>query len=126
MTSGGRYPVLRSLAILYLLGAAVAALVTVVGVLWILARAPYAMTDRLVLGCVTLIGGFFVVIGMLAMAEVFKLFIDIEHNTRMSAPANTMAMTMEVPAGQTGTTGHVNRIAALDEETAEVALIRGH
>ena len=63
------------------------------------------------------------------IAEVLKLFIDMEHNTRMAIPGRigvpASVTTME-PARNDGGGGHVNRIEALDEETAEAALIRGH
>jgi hypothetical protein len=46
------------------------------------------------------------------------------------APARTMVAVgpgvTEVATVSTGGDGHINRIDALDEETAEAALIRGH
>ena len=76
---------------------------------------------------------FFLVISMLAIAEVFKLFIDVEHNTRMTAmlmrPAMPPTPTTSVEPGMTGVPGerqYTNRLDALDDETAEAALLRGH
>ena len=132
--SGGRYPVLRSLAILYMIAAAVAAVAGVVAAVWALTRAPYGMADRAVLAAGSLAAAFFVVISMLAIAEVLKLFIDVEHNTRLTAIA---AMQRVAPApsdpaaaaaamsGDGGVRG-TNRLDALDDETAEAALLRGH
>ena len=123
MLSGGRYPVLRSLGILYLISAGVAVLAGLVAAGWILVSAPYSPGDRIILAIGALTGAFFLCIGMLAIAEVLKLFIDMEHNTRIAALrglANTTVpeLSAEVPAG--------GRIGELDEETAEAALLRGH
>ena len=129
--SGGRYPVLRSLAILYLIGSAVAVLGGLIAAGWALVRAPYAPGDRVILAVGALAAAFFVVISMLAIAEVLKLFIDVEHNTRMAAlgmrPMTPPATSVE--PGMVGTPGersHTNRLDALDDETAEAALLRGH
>src|SRR4051812_26061718 len=81
--SGGRYPVLRSLAILYVFGAAVSVLATLAGILYIFAKGPGTFVDHAIMSIVALIGGFFIVVSMLAIAEVLKLFIDVEHNTRV-------------------------------------------
>jgi hypothetical protein len=128
--SGGRYPVLRALAIIYVIGAALAAIAAIIGVIWALAAGPGAGTDRLILAAAVLGGGFVTVISMLAIAEVLKLFIDLEHNTRMAAPGIVgmpAAVTPEVVRSDGGgATGHPNRIEALDDETAEAALMRGH
>src|SRR5687767_16023305 len=85
--SGGRYPVLRALAIIYMIGAAVAAVGGIIAAVWALAWAPLSATDRLVMAGGALAAAFFVVISMLAIAEVLKLFIDIEHNSRLTAVA---------------------------------------
>ena len=123
--SGGRYPVLRSLAIIYVIGAALAAVATVIGVVWALAAGDGAGTDRLIMAAAALGGGFLLVITMLAVAEVLKLFIDVEHNTRMAAAAPALAAPATSDTVRSDG-GPANRIHALDEETAEVALIRGH
>ena len=130
--SGGRYPVLRSLAILYLIGSAVAVLGGLIAAGWALVRAPYAPGDRVILAVGALAAAFFVVISMLAIAEVLKLFIDVEHNTRMAALGMRPAMPpppASVEPGMTGQPGErtfTNRLDALDDETAEAALLRGH
>jgi hypothetical protein len=136
--SGGRYPVLRAVAILYLIGAAVTVVAEVVGIIYILARGPGNFTDRVILSIGTVVAAFFLVVALLAIAEVLKLFIDIEHNTRMhaaghlNAPA-TMAVTaaaLDAPVGAApagvAEVGHTNRLNDLAEESAEAALIRGH
>ena len=139
--SGGRYPVLRALAILYLIGAAVMALVAVIGAVWSLASAGSAWlpmgtspnaTDRMIGAVVLLAGGFFAAVSMLAIAEVLKLFIDIEHNSRLTAVA-AMQRVATAPAepavvatGADGGARAANRLDELDEETAEAALLRGH
>jgi hypothetical protein len=148
--SGGRYPVLRSLAIIYLVGAALAAVSTVLTAGYFL-FGGLGWTDKLIAMVGTLTGGFLLVVTMLAFAEVLKLFIDVEHNTRMAAPGRTgmpaaasmtiVAAAPESPAmaavdGGNGavvvtttapaTPAHINRLEHLDEETAEAALLRGH
>ena len=124
--SGGRYPVLRALAIIYVIGAALAAVATVIGVVWALAAGAGAGTDRLIIAAAALGGGLFVVISMLAIAEVLKLFIDVEHNTRMAVPGRIGMPASVTPEVARSDGGHVNRLDALDEETAEAALLRGH
>lgn len=124
--SGGRYPVLRSLAIIYVFAAALAAVGTVIGVIWALAAGDGAGADRLIMAAAALGGGFLLVITMLAVAEVLKLFIDVEHNTRVGASASmdrSVPVSSDVPMSDSAP---MNRIEGLDDEPAEVALIRGH
>jgi hypothetical protein len=127
--SGGRYPVLRALAIIYVIGAALTVLATVVGIAYILARGPGGGMDRMILSVGAIVAGFFVVISMLAIAEVLKLFIDVEHNTRVNGSGRTTVSVApgvaEISSMSSGE-GRNNRLDALDEETAEAALIRGH
>lgn len=126
--SGGRYPVLRSLAILYVLGAALTVLATIAGILWIFAKAPGTAMDHAIMSIGAITAGFFVVVSMLAVAEVLKLFIDVEHNTRTGG-AGARGMVVETPTSTvvvSGGDGRTNRLDALDEETAEAALLRGH
>jgi hypothetical protein len=128
--SGGRYPVLRALAILYVIGGALAVIGTLVGIGYILARGPGSAMDRVIISIGACVAGFFIVVSMLAVAEVLKLFIDMEHNTRMwmSSGRTTVAVApgMAEISSASGGDGFTNRIEALDEETAEAALIRGH
>ena len=126
--SGGRYPVLRSLAILYVIGAAVTILATIAGIAYLYAKAPGTILDRTIMSIGAVVAGFFLFISLLAVAEALKLFIDIEHNTR--ANALTRAVTTEdttpmMPLAA-GSDGRPNRLHELDEETAEAALLRGH
>ncbi|HEY8667466.1 MAG TPA: hypothetical protein VIL86_12425 [Tepidisphaeraceae bacterium] len=128
LQSGGRYPVLRAVAILYLIGACV----TLIGGLIATGYAAFTMSST-VLGRLSWlglgIGGTFLsFIAMLGVAEVIKLFIDMEHSMRCAAVSNAMReTTVATPASvTTGGDGARNRIATLDEETAESALIRGH
>jgi hypothetical protein len=125
--SGGRYPVLRALAILYVLAAALIAVAAVLTTLYAMVTYHLAALDRLIVLAATLAGGFILVISSLAVAELLKLFIDIEHNTRMNAPG-LIGMPSHLEAGQAVGSGNgpANRINALDEETAESALLRGH
>jgi len=123
LMSGGRYPVLRSLAILYLIGACVAVLAGIAAVVWTLGWGPGAAGDRLLISLGAVAATFFIVISMLAIAEVLKLFIDLEHNSRVAALGVAHTATSGTPMSETERS---NRLAALDEETAEAALLRGH
>ena len=133
--TGGRYPVLRAMGILYLLGAAGVLLYGLYWIGWTLFAAPASMGDRFAVTLQALAATFFAVVTILALAELIKLVIDIEHNTRMAAmnaaapstvavstPADVAVGTAVVATGN----GPVNRMAQLDEESAEAALLRGH
>jgi hypothetical protein len=127
LISGGRYPVLRTLGILYLIGAGVAVLVGVAACIWTLSSAPANWGDRIMMAVGVLAAAFFLFITMLAVAEILKLVIDIEHNTRLTA-VNSTPMSSEPAASPSdgGMSMQHNRLHALDEETAEAALLRGH
>jgi hypothetical protein len=121
--SGGRYPVLRSIAIIYVFLGAIAIISGVVAMLWMLIRAPFGPMDRVILAAAALVSSVFGCALMLGAAEVIKLFVDLEHNTRMASMFRPMTPT----SGDTPSAGgHVNRISILEDETAEAALIRGH
>ena len=138
--SGGRYPVLRSLAIIYVIAAALAVVSTVLGIAYALFGMRLAWSDRGIIAVGVLTAGFFLVLSMLAIAEVLKLVIDIEHNTRMSAsraagaPSSIAITTSDAATtvvaadgdGAAMAAARPNRLDALDEETAEAALLRGH
>ena len=137
LMSGGRYPVLRALGIMYLIMAGLALIGGLITAGYILASQPWNIITRVVWSIVSLAGTFFAVVGFLAIAEVIKLFIDIEHNSRyvaMNATGTTATITtapaVQIPVASgpdlAATTVRRNRIDMLDEETAEAALIRGH
>ena len=155
VSSGGRYPVLRTLAILYLFAAAA---VLVIGA-WRAVAVLVGNTDADLFGATPnmasrwlaafswVAASFIGVLGMFAFAELIKLLIDIEHNTRlagMRAMAGDVVATTTVPApgtttvvttavGDNGTRvgegvpggGRIGQLLE-GEETAEGALIRGH
>ena len=132
--SGGRYPVLRALAILYLVMAALTALGGIAAAIYILAGYRYGgfldnmfLRGRISLAIGTLVTTFYFVITMLAIAEVIKLFIDMEHNTRMAWPGRIgMPQSVSSVSMSSEYAGDGGRLTELDEETAEAALIRGH
>ena len=133
--TGGRYPVLRALAILYLIGALAVLCYGLYWIGWMMFRAPASMGDRFTLTLQALAATFFGVVTILAIAELIKLVIDIEHNTRVAAlraagadtaAATTVTTESGTTAVVTGSGDRVNRIAELDEESAEAALLRGH
>jgi hypothetical protein len=128
LMSGGRYPVLRALGILYLLGAVGALCYGLYWTGWALFAAPGSGGERFTLALQAFAATFFGVITILALAELIKLVIDIEHNTRMAAhrAAGLTTDTTTTATVLSGGDGHVNRLNQLDEESAEAALIRGH
>lgn len=110
--TGGRYPVLRTLAILYMVGAAGLLCYGVYRVGRTLFAPVGLVADRLMLGLLILGLTALAVIGALLAAELIKLLIDVEHNTRVTAPA--------APGGVPAAADDA------DTESAEAALFRGH
>lgn len=110
--TGGRYPVLRSLAILYLVCAGLAAVLGVVAGGWVLMELGHrTLWERTVLAGMIVGGALLSVITLLAIAEGIKLFIDIAEGV--------WHMRQRVA-------GREERFDTHDEESAEMALVRGH
>jgi hypothetical protein len=129
VSSGGRYPVLRAFAILYVIMSVIALIAGIIGAGWALIAAPWNVGNRIMLALMALASSFFLIVGTLAVAEVIKLFMDIEHNTRltaMRAMGETTTAAPTVAAANGPEAAHVNRLREMDEETAEGALLRGH
>jgi len=132
--SGGRYPVLRALGILYVIGAAAALCYGIYWVGWTLFAAPASMGDRFAVTLQALAATFFAVVTILALAELIKLVIDIEHNTRVAAMNGAPSVAVSTPSADVAVSPTVatagdrrtNRVTELDEESAEAALLRGH
>ena len=134
ISSGGRYPVLRALGIIYLIGAAVAGIAGIVIACWVMLASPDVwglpakFSTRCIYSASVFAASFLVVISMLAIAEVIKLFIDmadsmrtmrvVSLSARPATPSSEELITLE--------NGRRNRISALDDETAEAALVLGH
>jgi len=125
LESGGRYPVLRTLGILYLVGGFLALVGGIFGAAWALFRAPNDIVDRGVYAMIIMAGTTFVVLTMLAVAELLKLFIDIEHNTRAMS-TGTMSSVEQRDERAAQTVGGPRAKWLNGEETAEGALLRGH
>ena len=141
LMSGGRYPVLRTIGIFYLIGGAVVVLAGLFGALWTLVgpavgwlgmETGMSFGERLLYSVGMLAGTFFAALTMYAVAEVIKLFIDMSNSLRLMA-CNVPGMTVTTtPASEgqvlvtTEASGHRNRLSFLDDETAEAALIKGH
>jgi hypothetical protein len=115
--------VLRAFAIIYLVMAGIAMLTGIVAAGWALVAAPWNVGNRIMLALLALSGTFFLVVGSLAIAEIIKLFMDIEHNTRLTAMRRPETPLTSEPAMETAIRG--NRLREMDEETAESALLRG-
>ena len=143
VSSGGRYPVLRSLAILYLVAAVG---VVALGVwravnVFVSDEASGDMfgvatgtSGKLLVAASWLASSMIAALMMLGIAELMKLFIDIERNTRMAGMRSAamdagIGATAGAPVGTAidgdGTGGRMNQWLE-GEETAEGALIRGH
>jgi hypothetical protein len=109
VSSGGRYPVLRSVAILFMINAIV---VVGTGAYWIYyfmtEKTIGTVSDRATTALLVLAATFFAVLLTVGLAEMIKLFMDIEHNTRSAAQS--------IASGKQWIEG---------EETAEGALLRG-
>jgi hypothetical protein len=88
LDSGGRYPVLRAFGILCLVMSIAAMFAGIVGAAWAIFRAPLSGNEHLVVALSALAGMFFLVVTNLAVAEIVKLFLDIEHNTRTPRRGN--------------------------------------
>jgi len=134
--SGGRYPVLRALGIMYLIGAAVAAIAGIVAACWIMLAShqawglPAKFSTRCIYSATVFAGSLLIVLSMLAVSEIIKLFIDMADSLRIMRttslsirPATPMSEGVEVVVSENG---RRNRISALDDETAEAALVLGH
>jgi hypothetical protein len=136
---GSRYPVLRTIAILWLVGAvisfiggiyqAVCALANVRSQLW-LDIGGLTLGGRIIAFFIWLAVTFFLVVMNIAVAELIKLAIDVEHNTRLTAH-HTAGMAPTTPAVAAAGAGAVagrmtNGGDSEEEESAEAALIRGH
>jgi hypothetical protein len=123
--TGGRYPVLRALGILSMVGALGIVLMGLYWIGWSLFAAPANMRDRLGLAAAFLVATFVLTVATLAFAELIKLMIDVEHNTRITSMGGAAAAG-NGSAVVTEADGRINRIAEIDEESAEAALLRGH
>jgi hypothetical protein len=121
ITAGGRYPVLRTIAILWLFFALLMLIGGIYQAIVALLGEPMRIGDIAMTGrsacLVWLSATFFVVILSVAISELIKLAIDVEHNTRVAAQSG---------ATDTAVSGRVGNGKGNDEESAEVALIRGH
>ena len=149
VSSGGRYPALRALAILYLVAAVAVLVVGVWRAIRVLSAADPSgfdvfgatpdMASRALSAVSWLAASFIGVLVMFGVAELIKLLIDIERNTRLAAMrsaaietgAATATTATTVTAGADGVGEGVpggGRLGQLleGEETAEGALIRGH
>jgi hypothetical protein len=116
VASGGRYPVLRTLAILYVFGAAGLLCYGLYRVVHTIFMPAGYVSDRLVLSLLIFGITILVVIATLMAAELIKLLIDVEHHTRAMAPPPPSPSPAAAPAATDD----------LEQESAEAALIRGH
>jgi hypothetical protein len=125
MASGGRYPVLRTIGILLLIAGMLDLIAGVVAAVWWYRTHPVDTAVNLGMVMIAMMAGAFLgFLGIIALSELIKLLIDIEHNTRMAAGrATEQPVTSGVIAANGG---EKHRTWMEGEETAEGALVRGH
>jgi len=149
LLSGGRYPVLKTIAILYMIGAIGVCLYGLFVAGWCLfgQQAPWVPVSftpawgSRIMACISALGGtFLAVISMLAIAEGIKLFIDGANSLRIvarngfigaatSSPSvavvtdgNAVVTASSSDGNTAGTDGRFGgRMAALEEIDAETA-----
>jgi hypothetical protein len=148
LTNAARYPVLRSLAILHLIAAIAIPLIGVWRAIRVLAWGGDTIThdlfgnantfeSRLMVAVSWLAATFVMGLFILAVAELIKLFMDIERNTRAAAqgPAVMASAASAAGAGAAAAPGDGATLSSAGgrvstfvegEETAEGALLRGH
>ncbi len=134
LASGGRYPVLRSVAILCILCAVLSVGYGVWRAADTLVRAPDVAQGRVIVAAGWLAATFLSAVLLVGLGEMIKLFMDIEHNTRVASSAfRTTMATGDATRAADGVAapadGNGGRLAGPwmeGEETAEGALIRGH
>jgi hypothetical protein len=114
--------VLRALGILSMVGALGIVLMGLYWIGWSLFAAPANMRERIGLAAGFLVATFVLAVVTLAFAELIKLMIDVEHNTRITSMGGVSAGNGDAVAPEV----RVNRLAELDAESAEGALLRGH
>lgn len=125
MASGGRYPVLRTIGILLLFAGVLDLIAGVVAAVWWYRGHPVDTAVNLGMVMIAMMAGAFLgFLGIIALSELIKLLIDIEHNTRMAAGRSAE---QPVASGVSAVNGGEKRGTWMQgEETAEGALMRGH
>lgn len=121
LASGGRYPVLRTIAILLLIGGVLELIGGIVAAIWWTRTHPVDTAGNMAIVVVAMLAGSFLgFLGIVALSELIKLLIDIEHNSRMALRDAGDAVATSTNGGE------VRGKWMGGEETAEGALIRGH
>src|SRR5215471_7892278 len=98
MMSGGRYPALRTIAILYLILAAVSCIAGIAYMAYVLFWGPAGWAFRLTNAAYVLGATFLSVIGLLAIAELLKLAMDVARDLRALAYNRASTTTVVTPA----------------------------
>src|SRR5687767_5968975 len=106
LSSGGRYPVLRAVAILFMVGAVGIIAGGVYGAVKAF-QLPDDTWGRTSWALVVLASTFFGVLLAVGIAELIKLMIDMEHNTRVAAQQRTTVVT-SAPAAAAVTSAGVD------------------
>ena len=124
MASGGRYPVLRSVALLFMIGTLAVIGYGIYWIWWEWTQAADTTANRFQMTLVILATTFFGCLVTIAIAEMIKLFIDLEHNTRVMANAASSAAPTANADGTPLTAAQRGKWLE-GEETAEGSLLRG-
>ena len=74
-----RYPALRTISGVY------KALAWIIGIATIITTIYMLVDDELVIGLVSLLVGGLLALGLAALSELIKVFLDIEYNTRKTS-----------------------------------------
>ena len=74
-----RYPALRTIAGVYMVLAWIIGIATIITTIYML------VDDELVIGLVSLLVGGLLALGLAALSELIKVFLDIEYNTRKTS-----------------------------------------
>jgi hypothetical protein len=113
---------LRTIAILLLVGGVLELVGGVIAAIWWSRGHPVDTAGNMAMVIAAILAGTFLsFLGTVAMSELIKLFIDIEHNSRMAIGGRT-AESATVAVGPNGE----RRTWMAGDETAEGALMRGH
>lgn len=142
LMSGGRYPVLRTLAILYMLSAVAIVIYGIWQAFVVLLSAVDTTEGKVVVAVGWVAGSILAALAAIGIGELIKLLIDIEHNTRALAlrgtafPISTTTATAAAAASTDATVAHDGPGFPVigdrekkwidGDETAEGALLRGH
>ncbi len=135
INSGGHYPVLRAIAILYLISAGMTLLGGIIGAIWALVGSGpvfFAIEHAATRGAMFIQAGiilgiaFLSALFMCAIAEGIKQCCDMANSLRAIATGVVGGAAPMIPGDGNAPRNRIDALDSLDAETAEMALLRGH